>query len=163
MARTMEPRGCLIGMGGELRQAARSLWRSKRFFALAVATLAVGIGAASTIYGAADAAVFHPFPALDHPERVVWVTEIDPRQPNEASDTVHKSNFDDWKRATRSFEAFSTVFGGPSTLGAIEPIPVEGWSAGGDYFRVTGVTPALGRGFVPDDEQQPVAMLTDHL
>jgi predicted permease len=148
---------------GELRQAARSLLRSKRFLLLAASTLAVGIGAASTIYSAADAAVFHPFPALDHPERVVWLTEVDPQNPGEASDTVHKSAFDDWKRAERSFAAFSTVGGGPSTLGDTEPVPVDGWEAGADYFRVTGVQPLLGRGFVADDEQHPAVMLTDRL
>ena len=150
-------------MMGELRHAARSLWRSKRFLLLATSTLAVGIGAAATIYSAADAAVFHPFPALDHPERVVWLTEVDPKTPGEASDTVHKTNFDDWKQANRSFEAFSTVFGGPSSMGAVEPIPVDGWEAAPDYFRVTGVTPALGRGFVKGDEQHPTVMLTDRL
>src|SRR5262245_19941190 len=134
----------------ELRYAARRLWRSKRFLALTVGTLALGIGAASTIYSAADAALLHPFPALDHPDRVVWLTARDPRSPAPPADAVLARQFLDWRSESRSFEAFTVVGGGPSTLGGALPIPVEGWEVGADYFRVLGVSPALGRTFLSD-------------
>jgi putative ABC transport system permease protein len=144
----------------ELRQALRTLTRSPGFFALTVATLALGIGANTALFSVANSVLWRPLP-FPEPERLVLITEQNvkkPGPPREAS----SANFEQWRRRAKSFESIA-AFEWPrrrtiSGTGFAERVAVSPISDG--YFETLGVRPALGRIF---DGDEPEIILSDRL
>jgi hypothetical protein len=89
----------------DLRYAARSLYSSPGFTAVAVLTLALGIGANAAMFTVADALLFRP-PPFDHAERLYWVYDVNERLRLTLNDQTPPSpgNFVDWRSQTRSFD-----------------------------------------------------------
>jgi putative ABC transport system permease protein len=137
----------------DVRYALRVLWRNPGFTAVAVVTLALGIGANTTMFGVVNATLLRPlsFPA---PERLVvlWESRVDdPESFNIAS----WPNFRDWREQSRSFESlalFDSAGRGYNLGGTGEPEQVSGVRVTASFFRTLGVQPMLGRGFLPDEE-----------
>ena len=156
---------------GELRQdaafAIRQLGRARSFAAVAVGTLALGIGATAAVFGALHAVVLRPLPFAD-PERVVVVQ---PTQRGVLAGAASNAEFSAMREQTRAFEAVAAVvaqagFTLAGVGGDATPEVIGGSIASGDFFRVFGVTPALGRGFVETDDQPGaprVVVLSDRL
>src|SRR3712207_7005599 len=88
---------------GELRQdaafAVRQLLKAPAFTAVAVLTLALGIGATTAIFSAVRSVVLRTFPFAD-PERVVFVSEVW----KDLDGNVSDGNFTDWRAAAKSFQ-----------------------------------------------------------
>jgi macrolide transport system ATP-binding/permease protein len=137
----------------DLHFALRQLRRSPGFMLTAVLMLALGIGASVAIFAFVDAALIKPLPYKD-PTRLVDVTEsakVFPRADLSYPDYL------DWKRMNKVFSAMEVYTGSSylmSTPSGVEPVQGARVSAG--FFRVLGVTPALGRDFY-DGEDQPGA------
>src|SRR5688572_1413978 len=136
----------------DLRYALRQLARSPGFTAVAVLTLALGIGANTAIFSAIDAIVFRPLPFGDA-ERIVTVW-----QQNRDSDDralAAPANFLDWRERSTSFEALAAAepFSHDYvTLDGPESFP--SWLVSENFFDVLGVAPLLGRTFAAEDHER---------
>ncbi|MGH9307893.1 MAG: ADOP family duplicated permease, partial [Vicinamibacterales bacterium] len=126
------------------------LRRDPVFAIVAIAVMAIGIGANTAMFSLMDAVLLKPLP-YPEPERMVRVWEAPTPTSRNGISTL---NFVDWKRLSTSFEALSAVRGlNVALTGEGDPARLAGVLVSADYFEVFGVNAALGRTFVPDDEQ----------
>lgn len=104
----------------DLRYGVRTLLKSPGFFLIALITLALGIGANTTVFSIVSGVLLKPLP-FDNPEELVWVAE---RSQSGGANEVTWANFRDWRAESRSFQALTafnqystTILGGsrPST------------------------------------------------
>jgi predicted permease len=152
----------------ELRQdasmGARLLVRSPGFAAVAILTLALGIGANTTIYSGLDAALLRPLP-YPSPDRLVLVSETrEDGGPNSSSGGA----FLDWRASRSGFEAL--VLTGRATANLRHGGTAErlvGMEVSHEFLQVLGIAPLFGRGFQPEDDRpgghNAVVMLTEEL
>src|SRR5580693_3414973 len=136
-------------MTGDIRFAVRQLLRSPAFFATAMLSLALGIGATTTMFSAFRSAILKPLPYAD-PERLVEIQKLilDGRP---VSVTVDDLGF--VRAHATSFEALGTYgFFHPFTMtGMGEPASVVARVAEPDIFSTLGTRPLLGRVFSRGD------------
>jgi len=144
----------------DVRHSARSLRQSPGFTAIAVLTLAIGIGANTAIFSFVDAMLLRPLPYPDA-DRIVRVMEKPPRGERNGISTL---NFLDWQRDNTVFDFMSAQTGDTVTLtGGSEPVQLRGGLVSAGYFKVFGAEPALGRTFLPGEDQlgkQQVAVIS---
>jgi putative ABC transport system permease protein len=138
-------------LAGELRLVFRRLRRSPGFTAAAVLTLALGIGATSALFTLADAALLRPLP-FPTADRLMLLWEAQPRA-GKARERVSAANFLDWRREARAFDEMAawTVWGFALT-GEGEPEELNVVRVSANLFQLLGVSPALGRTFLPAEE-----------
>src|SRR3989442_4096548 len=132
----------------DLRYALRTLRNSPGFTAVAVLTLALGIGANLAIFSLVNRILLQPPPGLERPGELVLVGRT---VNGEGFDTFSYPDYGDLRagcRACAGLAAYSTVPFHLSTGGASERI--RGALVSGDYFAVLGTPPALGRIFLGD-------------
>jgi predicted permease len=144
----------------DVRHAARLMLKNPGFAGIAVATLALGIGANTTIFSVANALFLQPIPAKD-PEQLVAVYTTDKRNPGLAG--LSHLNWKDYRQHNDVFESMlgydwtvmSVSTGGDARM-------LVGQLVSGNYFEMLGVSAALGRTFEPkeDDAPTPVAVLS---
>jgi len=131
-----------------LRQALRRLRRSPGFTAVVVATLALGVGANTALFTLVDAVLLRPLPYPDSDELVaVWhARDGNLRVP------ASKGAFMAWRERARAFEASALVSSRPFNLAGDEAaVHVAGAEVTPGFFRVLGVEPELGRGFLEEE------------
>ncbi|MGI8960186.1 MAG: ABC transporter permease [Bryobacteraceae bacterium] len=137
-----------------LRFASRMLRKNPGFTLVAVCSLAIGIGANSAMFSWADALLLKPLPVLK-PSQIVTVRSSSPSEP---SNNVSYRDYVDFRDHNRSFNglmAYSLVpFGLSEKPEALTHLKY-GLFASGNFFRVLGVEPALGRGFRPEEDKVP--------
>jgi predicted permease len=136
----------------DLRHSMRTLRRSPGFTVVAVLTLALGIGANTTIFSVVRAVLLRPLP-VPEPERVVRVWEADPKRGwNQFS--VSAPNYGDWVDQADVFEHLgamqTTTF---HLTGGGDPERVVGNLASASLFPILGAVPAIGRSFLPEEER----------
>lgn len=136
---------------GELNQTLRRLMRAPGFAVTAVAMLAFGVGAATSIYSVVDTVLFRPLPyAL--PERLTALWQTSPAA-GMTADVVAPGNFHDWRERSRSFEAMSAAVYWETALTAPEGAkPLRGLRVSANTFELFGVKPVLGQGFHSFDD-----------
>jgi len=137
---------------GELRRdigyAFRQLARSPGFTAVAILTLALGIGATTAIFSAVRSVVLRPFP-FAHPDRVMMVAE----RFQDQDVNVSVGNYTDWKEQSKSFAALSAMqFSSLNLTEGDSPERVLAGRVTSNFFSVFGTQPALGRSFNPDED-----------
>jgi putative ABC transport system permease protein len=146
----------------DLRFSLRSLKAHRVYAALAVLTLALGIGANSAIFSVVHALLLRPLPYRAAHE-LVWVT-THVTQFN--ADIVGGGDYLDWRERTRALSAIAAYdgAGGALTLtGRGEPARVRSARVTTSFLSLLDVPPHLGRAFTADDERQnapPVVVLT---
>ncbi len=131
----------------DLRYAVRQMRRRPGFTAVAVLTLALGIGATTAIFSAAHAVLFRPLPFADA-DRLVLVWESNPGEGWSERNVVSSGNFMDWRDQATSFEglaAFSWRYGVGIAGEDSEPVRAMARRGSPDLFRVLGVAPLHGR------------------
>jgi predicted permease len=147
----------------DVRYAFRQIARAPGMSAVMVATLALGIGATTTIFIAANAVLFRPFP-YEEPDRILAVrTALGngwDRGPFSYPD------FHDVREKTASFSAMAAYRSASFNLAVPgqEPERVEGEQVSASVFGLLGVRPAQGRDFRADDDvpgAEPVVLLSD--
>jgi putative ABC transport system permease protein len=141
----------LADLPRDLRYATRSLLRTPGFTVVAVAVLALGIGATSAIFSLVSAVWLKPLPFADE-ERLVslWVDLSSIGGPARLEATP--SNYDLWSQRAQSFEEMAAVV--PSSMnmtGASEPERLAAVRTTPNLFATIGLAPILGRTFLPDD------------
>ena len=137
----------------DLRYAVRSLRASPGFTAVALLTLAVGIGASTTIFSVANAVLLRPFP-YHQPERIVRLYETNPATETFA---VSEPDYLDWRQRVRGMSQLAAFSGQTvSLLGDGDPEQLTALLATPSLFPLLGVRPVLGRLF-RDEETKPGA------
>jgi putative ABC transport system permease protein len=124
----------------------RQLRRSPGFTAVAVLTLALGIGANTAIFTMVNAIVLCPLPYL-HSDRLVWISEFDPVMGG--APTVDAAAYVAWKERAKTLERFAARRGSLSfnMTGRGVPARVRGAAVSASFFATLGVEPQLGRAF----------------
>ena len=136
----------------DLRFALRQLSKSPGFTAVAVLTLALGIGANTAIFSVVSSVLLRPLP-FKEPDRVVLVWERNVKKGYEMNH-VGVATFLDWKAQNNSFESMA-AFGMDDALsltGDHEPERVTAVPVSANLFEVLGVNPILGRTFRVEEE-----------
>jgi putative ABC transport system permease protein len=142
----------------DLRYSLRLLGKSPAFAAIAVATLALGIGANTAIFSAVDALLIRPLPYAD-PDRVMLVWE-DHTAAGFPRNTPAPGNYFDWVRLQRSFSGMAATRGGFSSLTSDgPPEQLLGRRVTWTFFDVLGVHPAIGRAFTQDEDRTSAAVV----
>jgi putative ABC transport system permease protein len=145
----------------DARYAVASLRRSPGFTTIACATLALGIGATIAIFTIVNSVLLRSLP-FPEPQRLVMIWERPPKRDHQ--NVVSMSNFVVSQERSRTFDAIAPFIRGRMNLmGGRDPIQVSGAAVTADFFRVLGVSPLLGRTFVPGEDKRgaaPVVVLT---
>jgi putative ABC transport system permease protein len=154
----------------DLRYATRALARQPGFTAIAVFTLAVGIGANTAIYSVVDATLLRSLPFLD-PDRLMKISLTAPaRFGGPAQDDVVWSypKYQTFRQNQQVFADSAVYRPTLSNLtGTDEPEQIRGEIVGASYFPLLGIKPAAGRSFLAEEDVTPekdmVAMISHSL
>jgi predicted permease len=145
----------------DLRYGLRMLARAPGFTAIAVLTLALGIGANTAIFSVVNGVLLNPLP-FRNPQQLTAIYWKTP-QFNQASLTF--PNFLDWQKDNRTFSAMAAYRGEDYSLtGSGEPERVHGQMISADFFPLLGIQPVMGRSFRHQEDQvgaAPVALLSE--
>jgi predicted permease len=134
----------------DLRQALRVFWKSPGFTAIAIAALALGIGANTAIFSVINVVLLKPLPYAE-PGRLMQLGRL---FPNGVGNSASIPKFNTWKK-NDVFEAITAYdFAGPGmNIGAGDrPEQVKGIHVSAEYFRVFGAAPAIGRTFTAQED-----------
>ena len=128
------------------------MFKSPGFFAVAIAALALGIGANTAIFSAVEAVLLRPLPYFE-PDRLVMVWE-DSSFIGFPFNTPAPANYVDWKRQNTVFSDMAARQGSTMSLtGGGAPEQLYGQRVTPNFFYLLGVQPAIGRTFTPEEDQ----------
>src|SRR5436190_6017008 len=137
----------------DIRYAIRNLIKRPGFTAIAVITLAIGIGANSAIFSAINALLLKPLP-IPSQDRVVAIWDKNPSRGVEHNEVAF-ANYLDWRAQNHSFDQLALERWWSTNLtGGDMPERIQGFLVTTNFFEVVGVKPAQGRNFL-DEENQP--------
>lgn len=150
----------------DIRYAFRMLLKRPGFTLIVVLTLALGIGANTTIFSAIDAVLLNPLPYKD-PDRLMVVWETNKQLGPEMWDRneVAIGNFLDFRSRNQVFEQVGSLFYTNMHLtGTGDPQRLQGCVVTTNFFQVLGVQPVLGRSFLPEEEKpgSPFTVVISH-
>jgi putative ABC transport system permease protein len=162
-ARAVRGFAWLDDFGQDLRFALRGLRRSPGASLAAVATLGLGVGAATVTVSAVQGILFEPMPYRS-PDRIVVAWEANSLRKRWAN-SVAVTNFEAWVARTREFAALAALVPDQQVLDRGRPDRVTGAAVSPSWFTVTGVSPALGRAFTDVEASggAAVMVLSDEL
>ena len=136
----------------DLRYGLRGLIRNPGFTAVAIMTLALGIGANTAIFSVVNAVLLRPLPFAE-PDQLVVVWEKRDSS-GDAPIPVSGHEFVGWREQSETFEKLAIIeSAGFNLTGQGDPEAITGARVSVDYFAVLGVQPALGRTFAPGEDQ----------
>jgi len=137
----------------DLRHGARVLLKKPGFTALAVLTLALGIGANTAIFSVVNTVLLRPLP-YSHPDRLLLANEAAKRLDQLEPMSVAWQNYLDWKRQEQSFAYLGVFrFQNVTLTGTEQPERLNGVLASSDVFNALGVRPILGRTFTAAEDE----------
>src|SRR5437879_5542352 len=148
--RSVDIIGWLDECARDSRFALRKLQRSPGFAAVAVLTLALGIGANTAIFSVVDAVLLRPLP-YPEPDRLVriWESSIKYDSPR---NVVNPFNFLDWHDHAESFGSMAAISGLMTNLSFQgQPVAVQGMQVTPEFFSTLRIPPLLGRTFIAED------------
>ena len=147
------PRGdsLMRTLGLDVKYALRSNLQRPWLAALIVLTLSLGLGANAAVLAMVDALIVRPFPFPDV-DRILLLADSS-RDSEYRREQVAPANFLDWKRQSDRIQRLSAFsWWDVNLVGRDEPERVQGFRVSADFFPALGVQPALGRGFLVDEE-----------
>lgn len=134
----------------DLRYAIRMLRKNRAFTAVALLTLALGIGANTAVFSIVNGVLLNSLPFPDSDKLVVLFES----KPNFTEGSISYPNFLDWKRDNRSFTSIAAYRPDSFSLtGAGEPEQINGKMVSADFFSILGVNPSMGRMFTEEEDQ----------
>jgi putative ABC transport system permease protein len=153
-------------MLNDLRFAFRSLSKTPGFTAVAVLTMAIAIGACTSLFSVLQAIVIRPLP-YPQPETLVSIWAKNPERNLEAP-ALSWAKYEFYKQRTDVFSDIAMSAGNGFTLteGRGEPEQVNGWHVTANFLSVLGIKPVLGRSFTREEDSESgpnVAMISRRL
>ena len=147
----------------DLQYACRQMMKSPGFAIIAILTLAIGIGANTTIFSVVNGVLLNPLPYPESNRLVVLFHN----KPHFTRGSISYPNFLDWQRDNRSFDAMAAYRNGNAKLtGSGEPENLSGRMVSAGFFELLGVKPVLGRTFTADEDRlgaNPAVMISEGL
>jgi putative ABC transport system permease protein len=134
----------------DLRYGLRVLAKAPGFTAVAVVTLALGIGASTAIFSVVDAVLLRPLP-YPNPQQIVTVWEQ-----AASGHRMHLAdpNYEDFRAQNHTFSGLAQFDSAPASVsGGSEPVRMDVGVVSQDFFKVMGVEPFRGRDFAPDEQR----------
>ncbi len=150
----------------DIRYGIRTLAKNPGFTAVAVLTLALGIGANTAIFSVVENLLLRPLP-YPRPDRLVEIANSYPPQLPKVG--LSPGDYADWRRQNASFSemgAYAKITQGFNLTGEGEPQRVTAVYADDGLFPMLGVRPITGRAFLPEEDRAgsaPVVILGHHL
>ena len=134
----------------DVRYGLRVMLKTPGLSFVAVLSIALGIGANTAIFSVVNGVLLRPLPYAEADRLVaVWFTPAAERQEGYAS----FQDFWDWRDQTTSFESMATYMNAGYTLNGVgEPRRIDGMRVSSGFFPLLGVSPAAGRGFLPEED-----------
>jgi predicted permease len=161
--RARQRRGRWDDLRQDLHIALRGLRRTPAFTAVALLTLALGIGANSAVFSVVDSVLFRPLPYPGADRLVQLWTDHRGRNGRVTPEWLTPPDFADWHDQNTTFASMATYQNwGPILTGSGEPESLTGLAVSGDFFNVLGIAPAIGRAITPADDTpdaEPVVVL----
>ena len=145
----------MTGLLQDLRFSLRQFRKSPGFTAVAVATLALGIGANTAIFSVVNGVLLRPL-AFKDADRLVRVWHVPPPKsfPGMTTFSVSAANYLDWERQNQVFAGMAIYsFHGFTFTGTNKPEQVDACAVSSGFFPTLGVQPVLGRFFTPEEDQ----------
>src|SRR5678815_1298210 len=134
----------------DLRFGIRSLAKRPGFTALAILTLALGIGASTAIFSVVDGVLLRSLPYPDA-DQIVQLREVNERG---GRMSFAEPNFLDVRARSHSFQGVAQYSGQLATItGGSEPVRASACTVSADFFNVLGVKPLVGRTFAPEESK----------
>jgi len=150
----------MLALTQDLRYGLRMLAKNPGFTAVAVLTLALGIGANTAIFSVVNGVLLNPLP-YPEPSQLVTLHES---KPNFPYGSISYLNFRDWQKENHTFSSIAVARGYSFTLtGAGEPERVRAEFLSSDFFPLLGVKPLIGRTFAPGEDEigaAPIALVS---
>ena len=149
----------------DVRFGLRMLLKNPGVTAVAVITMALGLGANTALFSVVNGVMLKSLPFKD-PDRLVFALEANTEfpPPGIAASTL---NYRDWKEQSKSFETMSARQSFTGNLTSSErPEKIQGEKVTWDYFPTLGVAPIYGRNFIAEEDRpgaQPVILLSEGL
>ncbi|MGO8818278.1 MAG: ABC transporter permease [Terriglobia bacterium] len=143
----------------DLCYSLRMLWKNPAFTAVAIITLALGIGANTALFSVVNSVLLNPLPYVQSDRLVALYS----RTFDQPKFSISYPNFQDWVRENRSFSSMAAYRSQDYSLtgmGDPERVPAEMVSA--TFFPLLGVNPVIGRTFLPEEDRlgaAPVALI----
>ncbi len=138
----------------DARYALRLLWQQPGFTLVAVLSLAIGIGANTTIFSVVNAVLLRPLPGIAQPARLV---DVHATEANGSS--YHAFSYPDYahfREQNKTCAGLTAYSGIPLSMNAgAQPERLFGMIVSGNYFDVLGTKPLQGRFFLPEEDQTP--------
>jgi len=145
----------------DVRYGVRMLAKNPGFTAVAVLTLALGIGANTALFSVFNGVLLNPLP-YSQPERLIALYS---RTPDEPRWSISYPNFTDWVKDNHSFEALAAYReDGFSLTGLGRPERVSAEMISASFFPLLGVRTVIGRPFLPEEDQAgaaPVVLISE--
>ena len=136
----------------DIRYGIRMLAKNPGFTAIAILTLALGIGANTAIFSVINAELLRPLPFRD-PSQLVRVASANARI-HTVSGAVSYPDFADWRSQNHIFQDMAAYVDSSFALtGTAQPAHLQGASITADMFNLLGASPELGRTFLPEDDE----------
>jgi predicted permease len=149
-----------------MKYALRTLWKDRGFAAMAVLSLAIGIGANTAIFSLLNGVLLRPLDFPD-PQRLVAISLSTPQFLNGAPLPINLGQLVEWRKRTRSFEGIGAYRNTTMSLtGEGRPELIPGAQVSANFFDVLGVHPRLGRAFLEQEDHygdHQVAILADSI
>jgi len=145
----------MSGLFQDLRYALRQLRKSPGFTAVAVITLALGIGANTAIFSVVNGVLLRPL-AFKNPGQLVRIWHVPPAKsfPGMTTFAVSTANYLDWQRQNQVFERMAIYnYHGFTLTGGQKPEQVDASAVSSGFFATLGVQPMLGRVPSPEEDQ----------
>jgi predicted permease len=137
----------------DIQYSLRMIAKTPGYAAIAILTLALGIGANTTIFSWINSTLLNPIPGLASPREVVALSL------GRGTDSPFPFTYPDFEMMRNGQQSFAGLAGcdpAPMSLtGKGKPVRVWGTVASANYFDVLGVRPILGRGFLPEEDTKP--------
>ena len=141
----------MTGLRQDLRYALRQLRKSPGFTAIAVVTLALGIGANTAVFSIIDAVMLRPLP-YHQPERLIAAESVGRREPGFGAFSY--LDFFDFRTRNHTLSHLVSYHDLSFTLTGLDrPLSIDGDVVSWDFLPALGINPELGRGFTPDEEK----------
>ena len=148
----------------DLRFSLRMLQKSPAFTFIAIATLALGIGANTAIFSIVNGVLLNPLP-FPEPDRLMMLNQ---KEKNFEFASVSYPNFQDWRKDNHTFSSMAAISHGYdfSLIGSGAPEQLNGQFISDGYFETLGVKPLLGRAFTEGENRPgagPVTLISEGL